>query len=90
MINQAMKEKLTKNNHDLANFKSELNHDIGKSLNIMSKSRQINSDPSDRNFLGEFKNLLHKRKANPDKNIDSEIKNTYSRYIYNYFNFIKT
>jgi len=77
MINQAMKEKLTKNNHDLANFKSGLNHDIGKSLHIMSKSRQIQNEPNDRNFLGEFKHLLHKRNTNTTQN--PEIKNSYAR-----------
>ena len=78
MINQAMKEKLTKNNHDLANFKSGLNHDIGKSLHIMSKSRQIQNEPKDRNFLGEFKHLLHKRTTNTIQN--PEMKSSYARY----------
>lgn len=56
MINQAMKNKLMRNNHDLENFKSDLNSDIGKSLSILAKSRPPESQ--DRNFMGEFRSLL--------------------------------
>lgn len=57
MINQAMKDKLMRNNHDLDNFRSGLNSDIGKSLSLLGRSRAPESG-GDRNFMGEFKSLL--------------------------------
>lgn len=78
MINKAMKEKLTKNNHDLENFKSGLNSDIGKSLSVMTKSRQLASNPGERNFMGEFQEVM-KSSNRPTLTHDREVKNTHLR-----------
>lgn len=68
-----MKEKLTQNNHDLDNFKMGLNSDIDKSLSIMGKSRQLSTQTGERNFLGEFRNVINQQ------NESAEIKNSYQR-----------
>jgi hypothetical protein len=79
MINQAMKEKLMRNNHDLDNFKSGLRSDIDKSLSIVGRPRNTDSNPSDRNFMGEFNNLLKKKNPEYIRNENTEIKNSYLR-----------
>jgi ABC-type Fe3+-citrate transport system substrate-binding protein len=84
MINKAMKEKLTKNNHDLENFKSGLNSDIGKSLSVMSKSKQLGVSPNQRNFMGEFHEVM-KSSNRPTVTQEREVKNAHLKYFLQFF-----
>jgi hypothetical protein len=77
MINQAMKEKLMKNNHNLDSFRSGLKNDIDKSLNIISRSKITDSNPAERNFIGEFNNLLKKKNLENSGKGNLEVKNSY-------------
>ena len=77
MINQAMKEKLMRNNHDLDNFRSGLKNDIDKSLNTISRSKIGDSNPNERNFIGEFNNLLKKQNLEGSGRENLEVKNSY-------------
>lgn len=81
MINRAMKEKLTRPRTDLEEFRQGLNHDIGKSLSILARSRA--PEAPDRNFMGEFRSLLRNGKAAPGGAPDGsgEVKSSYLRWV---------
>ena len=83
MINQAMKEKLTRNNHNLEDFRSGLNMDIDKSLSMLTRSKQLNTQTPERNFMGEFQEVINSRKvaSNFPKNENLEVKNSYRKYL---------
>lgn len=71
MINQNMKEKLTRNQGKFDEFKEGLAQNINKSLNMISQSRFSQDRPissfgqkNNRNYLDEFNNIINKKKLN--------------------------
>ena len=68
MINQNMRQKLTKNQKTYDEFRSGIQNDINQSLTYLSKKRaseiRVNTTeekPGDRNFLNEFRNIMGKK-----------------------------